>query len=258
MKLYFKYFSIHLKSVMQYKTSFLLTALGQMLVTLSTFFGIHFMFQRFHSVEGFTYSEVLICFTVVLLSFSLAECFFRGFDAFSSMISNGEFDRVLVRPRNEIFQVLGSKIEFTRVGRVLIALALLIWALSGARIDWCFTRAVTLVLMILGGAVIFSGLFMLYAGFCFFTIEGLEFMNIFTDGMREHGSYPLAIYGKRVMQFCTYIIPYTLVQYYPLMYLIGKTDDARMMLLPLLACLFIIPCWLFWRCGVHRYKSTGS
>lgn len=78
MRLYLKYFSIHLKSQMQYKTSFFLTVLGQFFTSFSAFLVIYFMFARFNSVEGFTYSEVLLCFAVVLLSFSLAECFARG------------------------------------------------------------------------------------------------------------------------------------------------------------------------------------
>ena len=97
MKLYFRYFSILLKSQMQYKVSFLLVSLGQMFLAVNMFLGIYFLFARFHSVDGFTYSEVLLCLSIILLGFSLAEIFFRGFDAFSSIISNGEFDRMMVR-----------------------------------------------------------------------------------------------------------------------------------------------------------------
>ena len=50
MRLYLKYFSIHLRSAMQYKTSFFLTVLGQFLVSFSMFLGIYFMFSRFHTV----------------------------------------------------------------------------------------------------------------------------------------------------------------------------------------------------------------
>ena len=70
--------------------------------------------------------------------------------------------------------------------------------------------------------------------------------------------HPLSIYGKGVLTFCTYIVPYALVQYYPLMYLIGRHNDARAMLLPVIACVFIIPCYLFWKFGVRHYRSTGS
>ena len=118
MKLYGKYLSIHIRSMMQYKASFFLTALGQFLTSFNVFLGVFFLFQRFHSVAGFTYQEVLLCFGIMLLEFSLAEAFARGFDTFPTMLANGEFDRILVRPRNEIFQVLASKVEFTRLGRV--------------------------------------------------------------------------------------------------------------------------------------------
>lgn len=63
---------------------------------------------------------------------------------------------------------------------------------------------------------------MVYAALCFFTLEGLEFMNVFTDGAREFGKYPIAVYGKKALLFTTFIIPYALIQYYPLMYLIGR------------------------------------
>ncbi|MEZ3479554.1 MAG: ABC-2 family transporter protein, partial [Lachnospiraceae bacterium] len=101
-RLYLHYVSINIRCMMQYKTSFLLTVVGQFLVSFNIFLGIFFMFQRFSSVEGFTYSEVLLCFSVVLLEFGLAEMVARGFDTFSGMVRSGEFDRVLVRPQNEI------------------------------------------------------------------------------------------------------------------------------------------------------------
>ena len=81
-RLYFHYVSLNVRSMMQYKTSFFLTVLGQFLVSFQIFLGIFVMFQRFSNVEGFTYSQVLLCFSIMLLEFSLAEMFARGFDLF--------------------------------------------------------------------------------------------------------------------------------------------------------------------------------
>lgn len=200
MRLYLKYFSMHLRAAMQYKASFFLTAAGQFIVSFSAFLAIYFLFQRFHAVEGFRFEQVLLCYAVVLTAFALSECFFRGFDTFAGIIGNGEFDRILVRPRNEIFQVIATKIEFTRIGRLLQAVAVLIYALPASGVEWNAARIFTLVLMILGGVGLFSGLFIIYAGICFFTLEGLEFMNIFTDGSKEFGSYPMAVYGKKLLR----------------------------------------------------------
>jgi ABC-2 type transport system permease protein len=258
MRLYLRYFSVLLRSAMQYRVSFFLTALGQFLSSFSVFLGIFFMFTRFNRVEGFTFSQVLLCFAVILVSFSTAECFARGFDLFRSTISDGEFDRIMVRPRNEMFQVLASKIEFSRVGRLLEAAVILVYALATADVAWDGWKAATLVMMLLGGTALFSGLFIVYASFCFFTIEGLEFMNIFTDGGREFGRYPMSVYGKRVLRFFTFVVPLACVQYYPLLYLLGRAGHRWYALLPLAGFAFLLPCYAFWRFGVRHYKSTGS
>lgn len=241
---------------MGYKTSFIFTCIGQFLVSFNVFLGIYFMFQRFSKIEGFTYNEVLLCFGITLMEFSLAEAFARGFDMFASMIKGGEFDRIMVRPRNEIFQVLGSRIEFTRIGRILQAVVMFVWGFSVSDVHWTLPKILTVVLMLIGGTVVFSGLFLIYASICFFTIEGLEFMNIFTDGAREYGKYPVCIYGRHVLLLCTFVVPYALIQYYPLLYILGR-GKSFYALLPVAACLFILPCLLLWKIGVKHYTSCG-
>lgn len=258
MKLYFKYVSMLLKSQMQYKASFIMTALGQFLVSFTAFLGMYFMFSRFHSVDGFAFSEVLICFSIVLMAFSITECFVRGFDVFPSLIQSGNLDRILVRPRSEIFQVLTSNIDFSRIGRLLQSILMLGYAIRAGEIVWTFDKVITVVLMIIGGIAVFSSLFILYAGISFFTIEGLEFMNIFTDGSREFGKYPLSIYGEGILKFFTYVIPIALFQYYPFLYLIGRSNNAGLIFLPLVGFVFMIPCYCFFRFGLRKYKSTGS
>lgn len=258
MKLYFKYAAMILKSQMQYKTSFMLTTIGQFLVSFTTFLGIYFMFSRFNYVEGFTFSEVLLCFSIVLMAFSITECFVRGFDIFPKLIRSGSFDRIMVRPRNEVFQVLTSHIEFTRIGRLIQAIFMLAYAIPSSTIVWSWDKIVTITVMLIGGIVTFSALFVLYAGISFFTIEGLEFMNIFTDGGKEFGKYPFVIYGEGVLKFFTYIIPLALFQYYPFLYLVGRSNNKGLIFLPFVGFAFMIPCYAFFRLGVRKYKSTGS
>jgi len=235
-----------------------MTIIGQFLVSFTSFLGVYFMFSRFNSVYGFAFSEVLLCFSVVLMAFSITECFVRGFDVFPRLIKSGDLDRILVRPRNEIFQVLTSNIDFSRFGRLFQAVLMLVYAIPASGVVWTFEKAAAVIFMLIGGIAVFSALFVLYAGISFFTIEGLEFMNIFTDGSREFGKYPLSIYGEGILRFFTFIIPIALFQYYPLLYIIGKSDNPTYIFLPLLGFIFIIPCYLFFKFGVRKYKSTGS
>ncbi|MBR6917575.1 MAG: ABC-2 family transporter protein [Clostridia bacterium] len=258
MKLYFKYLGILFKSRMQYKVSFIMLTLGQFLLTFTGFLGIFFMFERFHSVKGYSFEEVLLCFSVVTLSFSISECFARGFDSFSGLVKSGELDRILIRPRSVTFQVLTSRMEFSRFGRFAVALGVFICAVSKSGVVWTPYKILVVSLMMIGGIAVYSALFMIYAAFSFFTIEGLEFMNIFTDGTKEFGRYPLSIYGREVLLFYTFLIPIAPFQYYPFIYLIGNTQRAWYGLLPLTGFLFLIPAYAFFRFGLKKYRSTGS
>lgn len=258
MKLFFRYASILLRSQMQHKLSFALTFLGMFLMTFTGFLAVTFMFHRFHGVADFTFQEVLLCYGVVMASFSLAECFGRGFYAFRQIISNGEFDRVMVRPQPLMLQVLGARMEFTRIGRLIQGLVVLFYAIRINDILWTPDKILTIVLMFTGGLATFAGVFIFSAGACFFILDGIEVMNIFSVGAERFGEYPLVIYGEGVLKFLTYVLPLALFQYYPLLYLLGRTTNPLYMLLPLGCFLFLIPCCLFWRFGVRHFKSTGS
>ena len=70
------------------------------------------------------------------------------------------------------------------------------------------------IFMLIGGAAVFSGLFcIVYAALCFHT-GWTQFMNVLTDGARRIWQISIGIYGKRMLQFCTVIVPYALIQYY--------------------------------------------
>ena len=258
MKLYFKFFSMHLKSRMAYKKSFFFSIAGQFLTSFTSFLVVWFLFDRFNEVKGYTISECLLCAGVIAITFALAEMFFRGFDSFQGIISNMQFDRMLLRPRGLIFQMMCHTVEFGRIGRIAQGAMMLVYGIAVAPVVWTADKIAVLVFMILGGTVLFGSLFILHAAVCFFTIEGIEFLNVFTYGAMEYGSYPVDVYGNAVLKFCTYVIPYALIQYYPMLYLLGRTGNFAYGLLPIVSMWFALPCLALWRYGVSKYKSTGS
>lgn len=260
MRLYMKYLGIMFKSQMQYRASFWMLCMGQFLIPFSVFAGFYFMFARFGDLRGWSFYEASLCLGVIQLAYSIAECFARGFDFFSSLVVSGEFDRILVRPRSTVVQVLGSKFEFSRIGRMLqgaIVLGIAVWNLE---VEWNPVKVVTLVLMVAGSVIIFSGIFILAATMCFWTVQALEIANIFTDGGREMAKYPLHFYERWVTVFFTFIIPFGAVSYLPLLSILEKTqgNDWLYMIMPLASVLFLLPCLAMWTIGVRHYRSTGS
>lgn len=257
-RLYLLYVSAVLQGKMQYKLSFFLMLIGRFLIAFNGFLAICFLFSQFTQIKGYSYSDVLLCYAVVQMSFSLAECVGSGFNGFSGMIKRGEFDRLLLRPCSPILQVLGTRFEIGRLGPVVSGGIMLGIGISNSQISWTAGRIGTLILMVAGGVLVFIGLFMLGASTCFFSIEDTSFINILTYGARDHGKYPIDVYGQGIMKFCTYIIPYTLIQYYPLQYLLGRTQSWWYGLYPLGTVVFAAICYMVWRFAVSRYQGCGG
>lgn len=258
MKLYFHYIAIVLRGTMQYKASFFLMVTGRFLMSFNGIICVCFMLARFGQVKGYSLEEVLLCYSIIQMDFALAECIGRGFGGFASIVRQGEFDRILLRPRGTILQVMGSRFQIDRIGLILQAAAMFIYVIAASAIDWTVGRIITLVFMLLGGTTLFLSFFLLRAAFIFFTLDGVEAFNILTYGAQQHGKYPIDIYGKRMLKFCTYIIPYTLIQYYPLQYLLGRTQHWYYGLYPIGVAFFLMICYGMWRFGMRHYQSAGS
>lgn len=257
-RLYGRYVSVAVRCVMAYRGSFLLGMLSRFLVAFRGLIALGFLFSGFAHIKGYTYADVLLCYAVVEMSFAIAECISSGFASFASQIRRGGFDTVLVRPRSAVLQILGAGFELERAGAVISALLALGIGLRVHPAALTPMRVVTLLMMVIGGTGVFVGLFMLGAAICFFAVEESNALNLFTYGGRDHGKYPIDVYGKKLFCFCTFVIPYTLVQYYPLQLLIGRSDRWMYALCPLGAVVFLAVCYAFWRLGVRRYTSTGS
>lgn len=257
MKLYFKFFAIHVKTEMAYRASFFLSLIGRLLLLVNTLLGLVFLMDRFDAIGGYALPEILMGFAVILAGFSLAEGLARGFDAFAKILREATFDRLLVRPRSIVFQVICQDLRCESLFNTGYALILLGYAVHQSGIVWTPVKVLILCAMVLCGALLFFGVFMAYAALCFVTLEGLEVMNIFTDGVREYSKYPFHIYGKTVLTILTLIVPMALVQYWPMQYLMGR-GPGWYGILPLVSLLFLLPCYGLWRLGLRRYCSTGS
>ena len=85
--------------------------------------------------------------------------------------------------------------------------------------------------------------------------SGILFVN---DGSRDHGAYPVSVYGREALRFYTYVVPLACIQYYPLMYLLGRWNSPWLIICPLAGGGLLLPAWAIWRLGLRHYRSTGS
>ena len=258
MKVYIKQLQLHLKSLLEYKASFISSFLSQIIIFFSYYFIILALFSKFDNIKGFTLYEVLLCFAVIQFGFAFNESFARGLDKFDNLIIHGEFDRILLRPKNIILQIAGYDSDFSKISRLLQAIIVLVIALINLKIKWSFLKVITLILMLLSAIAIFFSIFLLAASYCFVTVQGLEVRNVFTAGGKHMAQYPIGVFKKGFVYFFTFIIPYAFVNYYPLLYFLGKTNNKIYAFSPLLVFLYLIPCFIIFYQGSKYYTSAGS
>ena len=258
MKLYRKFMALHLKNDLEYKASFIINFITQSIVFFATYFVILALFNKFGILKDYTIYQILLVYACIQFGFSINKIFNRGFDNFEVLIRNGELDRMLTRPRNIYVQILGSDIDYSRSTRTIQSIIILFIAIANLDIVWSFDKILTLIFMLISSCVIFFNIFLLGAAFCFVTIQGIEVKNVFTDGGREMAQYPMDIYKKEFRLFFTYIIPFGLVNYYPLHYIIGKSDNPLFIFLPLLVFLYTPICVFIFNKAIKKYTSTGS
>ena len=258
--LYFKFFKIHLKKMLQYRLSLLLTMFSQTLTAMMSLLTIYFLFDRFNIVNGWTFQQVSLSYAVVYLCFALDECFFRGLDQFPKLVQSGSLDSFMTRPRGILTQVVCSDVEFSKLGRIIVGVSVLIYSCVIQPFEWTFMKIFVVASMIVSGVVIFFSIFLIAAAISIYTVEGLEVVNVFTNGGREFCQYPVDIYGNFMKKLLTYIIPFATFNYLPMMYVFdmpGATIWGHA-LAPLFGCLFFIPGYILFKISLKKYGSTGT
>jgi ABC-2 type transport system permease protein len=259
LRLYGRYVAVSWRAQMQYPGAFIATTLGAFATTVVDFIALWALFARFRQIDGWRFDEVAILYGVISVGFAIADGLTRGFDVFGShFVKTGDFDRLLVRPRSTVLQLLGYELRATRIGR--LAQGMLAWGVGVhlSSIAWTWGAWGTLLFAVAGGVALFSGILVLQATLAFWTVESLEIANTLTYGGVEAGQYPLDIYARWFRTFLTYVVPLASISYFPVASVLGRPVPSWASLMPVFGFVFLgLSLWV-WRFGVRRYTSTGS
>lgn len=261
--LYVRLVSAQLRSQMQYKVSFLLALIGSFLSCITEFGVVLVLFNRIELLAGWALAEVALLYGLSGTCFAVAELFAAALDNFQVYIVRGTFDRVLVRPRGALFQVIAEDFALRRLGRIAQAVLVLIIAIGLLDVSWTLDKILVLALALLSGTIIYFAIFVLGATFCFWTVQAKEVTHVFTYGGDGVASYPLDIYRGSVRRFFTFVVPLAFVNYEPALFVLGRPDplglpDAVRLLSPVAALAMAGVARYGWQFGVRHYQSTGT
>lgn len=258
---YFSLVRASIRSQMRYKLSLAFNTFGYFAVFWSEFAAIWILFRHFGMLAGWSLPEVIVCYGLAHLSYSVSEFLVRGFEFLADITRLGDYDRYLLRPVSTVVQLAGFEFAIHRFGRLIQALIVLAVGLVILGRPVSVLSLLLIVWALAGGASLFCAFFILQGTVGMKTLSNIEVFNIFTNGGPEMAQFPMTIYPGPMRFFFTFFVPLAGVVFYPAVTFLGRTADAPPVfgwIGPAGGVAFLVLALVAFSAVERTYISTGS
>jgi ABC-2 type transport system permease protein len=204
-----------MRSDLQYRVSFALRLVGQILVTALDFAAIAIIFHQVPRLAGWRLEEVALLYGINGCAFALADLFTGSIERVNIYIRTGQLDQVLVRPASSLLLLVGDDFAIRRVGKLVQSSAVLVIAILALDRAWSVPDFAHIGLAIASGAAIFGGVFVLSGAAIFWLVEGREVLNSAIYGGHFLSQYPIGIYSRWLQRAIVFVLPIAFVAYVP-------------------------------------------
>lgn len=218
-----------------------------------------FVFQSIPSLNGWSLAQVLFIYGFAQLPRGLDHVFTDYFWLFAEhSIIEGEYDRYLLRPASPLFQVIAEDFQVDGLGELIVGVAMI--AISSVQLGLRVTApgAVAFVALVLGGAIIYSSIKLLFASLAFWLKDSFPLLQI-AYNFADFAKYPDGIFPRPVSWFLTFVLPFAFTAFIPAAWFLGKISWAWAIGGTLGAAIATATiAGLTWTAGQKRYDSAGN
>src|SRR5574338_17012 len=188
--LYWHFLIQRLKTLMEYRASFIRGASSTIACPASSIAAVWVVMQKVPSLNGWSYDEVLLIYGLVTLAKSINHMFADNLWTLGRVyIRSGGFDRFLVRPIDPLFHLLADRFCQDGVGNIL-------------------------VVGVISGGLIFIALNLITCVTAFWIVDSVPVTRLVFDN-HLFAQYPLTIYPRAIGILLTWLIPYGFASFYP-------------------------------------------
>ncbi len=252
-----------MRAQQSYRLSFASEVFSAFLIGLIEFAEVWVIFHTVKVLGGLDLDAALLLFGLSNTTFALAQVMVGHLDSLPTLIRLGTLDAFHLRPQPLLLQLITSDISLRRLARAAVAIAVLTLGLTRNDIDWGPPTVVLLAITLIGGILIFGGIFVCAAGLQFFLIDGAELTNSFTYGGSFAAMQPASVFPPPLKILFGFAIPVSFTAYLPTICLLGLPGPP---LLPSwlawwtpVAAIWV---WLLalclWRIGTRHYQGGGG
>jgi len=140
-------------------------------------------------------------FSLLFITYGILIIFFTGLRDFGNTIRDGNFDRIILRPRGLLFQIIAINSDwFAAIGHGSLGIALFIISANKVGIVWNMTTILYYISAVIGGVLIqgsiflfFASIFLFFASLSFYLIKTDNIKDMLYWNMRKFAGYPLRL-----------------------------------------------------------------
>lgn len=257
--LYMKFLQQYIKSLIEYRTDFILGLIGFILVQGINVVFINLIFNSIPSLDGWGFYEVLFIYGFAQIPRGIDHIFTDNLWMLSgSIIVNGNFDRYLIRPLNPLFQIIAERFQPDGFGELIIGIILLSISSRNLNISFNFQNSILFLFVVICGTFIYTAIKLAVASIAFW-IKFAQSYLFMTYQISNFAKYPMSIYSNAIKGVLTFIIPFAFTGYYPGAYFLGKESMFNGVILTfLVAVISTFVAYFVWLTGIKTYESSGS
>lgn len=262
---YFKeYVVVFLKAKMEYRFSFFMDLFSQIFTNTINCLCIWVLTVKFENIAGWSFYELLLLYSVNLLSFGLgAQFFWSPMYNMDGMIKNGDFDKVLCKPISPFFYMMISQFDYVFFAHIFMGTVLLVISILRVNVNISVMFVIKLLILLGSATLIQAALLIICGAVNFWIVKSGQLIDILVWNVRKFLEYPISIYGMGIKIFLTFLIPYAFVSYYPASIILDKdifwgTNRMFMVVTPIFSIFLFALSVIIWHCGLNRYDSTGT
>lgn len=257
--LYRRYVSQDLKRLLEYQLDFFILLVATFLMQITGLATIWGIFTQIKVINGWSYWEVVMVYSLMNISIGFSEIFFEGPWQINRLYHSGTLDYMLVKPIPVLFQIFASKIGLNGIGNILSAIIVFITAVAHCSESISAVNMILFLIFFIVAIPIKGAIILVSHCITFWTKATGHSFAILIHNIGEYAKYPITIYPKAIQVIVTIIVPYGFVSFFPASLLLDKGLGAKLMwFAPVVVVLCIyLSIKLFYR-GLRLYESVGN
>ncbi len=262
LRIYLLLIGIGFRSRMQYRADFIFGIAGVLVLNAVNLSLIWVMISRFQSLAGWTFWEIVMLYSMWLLSHSIYSTVFWHLRTLEEDIIRGRFDQYMVRPVSPLVQFLGREVQYMGFGDVIFAVTTLTLAYTNLGLQWALGQWLFFAVAVVAGLVIETCIIWIIGALAFWFGRSRALFFFYMRFQILGQQYPIDVFGLWFRIFITGFLPIAFMNYYPLTVLLGKENALGLagagFFSPLVALALFVLGIIVWRRGLAGYTSSGS